>query len=171
MSYINHINKYADAQAIQDALDAGTLANPYVAMTSAGTLDYNTLSPTPPAPQVYVQDTDGNTYYPTENEGEYHFSFDMDPEAGIQLFTGSEPAIAEGGFIEFHEVCDENEDYTTVYVAYPPIDFSTPLNYPMGYTVPEKHVDFTFTYSPGVTTYITGAIETQYCSGGSTSSS
>lgn len=48
--YINHINKYDDAQAIQDALDAGTLANPYVAMTSAGTIDYNSLEPTPPAP-------------------------------------------------------------------------------------------------------------------------
>lgn len=52
MSYISHINKYASSQAIQDALDAGTLANPYVAMTTAGTpaLDYNTLEPTPPAP-------------------------------------------------------------------------------------------------------------------------
>lgn len=48
--YINHINKYDDAQAIQDALDNGTLANPYVAMTSAGTIDYNSLEPTPPAP-------------------------------------------------------------------------------------------------------------------------
>ena len=44
---VNHINKYASAQAIQDALDNGTLANPYVAMTTAGTLDYNTLEPTP----------------------------------------------------------------------------------------------------------------------------
>ena len=44
---INHIGKYNDAQAIQSALDAGTLGNPYVAMTSAGTLDYNTLEPTP----------------------------------------------------------------------------------------------------------------------------
>ena len=50
--YISHINKYADAQAIQDALDAGTLANPYVAMTSAGTIDYNSLQPTPPAPST-----------------------------------------------------------------------------------------------------------------------
>lgn len=49
---INHIGKYNDAQAIQDALDAGTLANPYVAMTSAGTIDYNTLSPTPPTPST-----------------------------------------------------------------------------------------------------------------------
>lgn len=48
--YINHIDKFTDAQAIQDALDNGTLANPYVAMTTAGTLDYNTLEPTPPAP-------------------------------------------------------------------------------------------------------------------------
>ena len=52
MEYINHINKYEDSQAIQDALDAGTLVNPYVAMTSAGTLDFNTLEPTPPAPST-----------------------------------------------------------------------------------------------------------------------
>ena len=44
---VNHIGKYLSAQAIQDALNEGTLANPYVAMTSAGTLDYNTLEPTP----------------------------------------------------------------------------------------------------------------------------
>lgn len=69
MSYINHINKYADAQAIQDALDAGTLANPYVAMTSAGTLDYNTLEPTPPAPVVETRIK--NTYRVTEEEWEY----------------------------------------------------------------------------------------------------
>lgn len=47
---INHLGKYNDAQAIQDALDAWTLSNPYVAMTSAGTIDYNSLQPTPPAP-------------------------------------------------------------------------------------------------------------------------
>lgn len=47
MSYISHINKFTDAQAIQDALNAGTLKNPYVAMTPVGVLDYNTLEPTP----------------------------------------------------------------------------------------------------------------------------
>lgn len=60
--YISHINKYADAQAIQDALDAGTLANPYVAMTSAGTIDYNSLQPTPPRPDylgVWSDNGDG----------------------------------------------------------------------------------------------------------------
>ena len=76
---INHIGKYNDAQAIQDALDAGTLANPYVAMTSAGTIDYNTLSPTPPAPStmgvwtepqqnthVFQITETGTTYWATE---------------------------------------------------------------------------------------------------------
>lgn len=56
---INHIGKYNDAQAIQDALDAGTLANPYVAMTSAGTIDYNSLQPTPPAPSTMGYWTNG----------------------------------------------------------------------------------------------------------------
>lgn len=30
MEYINHIGKYTDGQAVADALDAGTLASPYV---------------------------------------------------------------------------------------------------------------------------------------------
>ena len=65
MSYINHINKYADAQAIQDALDAGTLANPYVAMTSAGTLDWNSLAPTP-----QVETRIKNTYRVSQEDWE-----------------------------------------------------------------------------------------------------
>ena len=61
---INHIGKYNDAQAIQDALDAGQIANPYVAMTSAGTLDYNSLQPTPPAPATMgVWSDDGQGVY------------------------------------------------------------------------------------------------------------
>jgi hypothetical protein len=52
MDYTNHINKYDNSAAIQAALDAGTLVNPYVAMTSAGTLDFNSLQPTPPVPPV-----------------------------------------------------------------------------------------------------------------------
>lgn len=61
---INHLGKYNDAQAIQDALDAGTLANPYVAMTSAGTIDYNSLEPTPPAPSTMgVWSDDGQGVY------------------------------------------------------------------------------------------------------------
>ena len=73
--YINHINKYDDAQAIQDALDAGTLANPYVAMTSAGTIDYNSLQPTPPAPStmgVWSDDGQGTyTFQITETDPTY----------------------------------------------------------------------------------------------------
>lgn len=57
--YLNHIGKFANATAIQDALDAGTLANPYVAMTTAGTLDFNSLQPTPPAPTTMGYWTSG----------------------------------------------------------------------------------------------------------------
>lgn len=47
--YINHINSYASAQDIQDALNAGSLAKPYVALNaSAGTLDWNSKSPAAP---------------------------------------------------------------------------------------------------------------------------
>ena len=42
MSYISHINKYASSQAIQDAVNNGTLANPYVAINDdTGLLDWN----------------------------------------------------------------------------------------------------------------------------------
>ncbi len=68
--YINHINKYASAQEIQDALDNGTLANPYVAMTTAGTLDYNTLEPTPPAPTTMGTWT-GKSFQVTETDTTY----------------------------------------------------------------------------------------------------
>ena len=59
---INHIGKYNDAQAIQAALDAGTLANPYVAMTSAGTIDYNSLAPEEPSCYIGEWSKDGETY-------------------------------------------------------------------------------------------------------------
>lgn len=58
--------KAENAQAIQDALDAGTLVNPYVAMTSSGTLDFNTLEPTPPAPSTMG-------YWSDDGEGSYTF--------------------------------------------------------------------------------------------------
>ncbi len=46
-----YINKYADATAIQSAIDGNELSKPYVAYDeSAGTIDWNTKSPTPPAP-------------------------------------------------------------------------------------------------------------------------
>ena len=71
--YINHINKYDDAQAIQDALNAGTLANPYVAMTSAGTIDYNSLEPTP-EPSCYIGE------WSDDGQGAYTFQItDTDP--------------------------------------------------------------------------------------------
>lgn len=38
---MRHIAKMNGEQAVQTALDNGTLGNPYVAMTSAGTLDCN----------------------------------------------------------------------------------------------------------------------------------
>ena len=51
MTYENHINKFVDAAAIQAAIDNGDLVKPYVALdASAGTIDYNTRSVTPPSP-------------------------------------------------------------------------------------------------------------------------
>lgn len=70
MEYINHINKYDNSAAIQAALDAGTLANPYVAMDSAGTLDFNSLQPTPPPDPIIIGtwSEDTNSFTITEDD-------------------------------------------------------------------------------------------------------
>lgn len=44
---MKHFGIYADAEELQDALDAGTLENDYVALVN-GYLDYNSLSPEEP---------------------------------------------------------------------------------------------------------------------------
>ena len=64
-----HINKYGDVQYIQDALDAGILANPYVALNEyTGKLDFNTLEPTPPPLPPALG------YWTDDGEGNYTFS-------------------------------------------------------------------------------------------------
>ena len=77
-NYTNHINKYANSTAIQAALDNGSLANPYVAMTTAGTLDFNSLQPTPPAPQTmgnWTEDGTGGHYFTiTEEDTNYWYN-------------------------------------------------------------------------------------------------
>lgn len=74
-NYTNHINKYANSTAIQAALDNGSLANPYVAMTTAGTLDFNSLQPTPPAPATMgYWESGSNTFHITEQDYNYWLS-------------------------------------------------------------------------------------------------
>ena len=72
---MNYINKYEDSQAIQDALDAGTLANPYVALNEdTGELDYNTLEPNPAVETMGVWSDDGEgtyTFQITETDTTY----------------------------------------------------------------------------------------------------
>lgn len=61
MSYENHINKFVNAAAIQAAIDNGDLVKPYVALdASAGTIDYNTRSVTPPPMGEWSIDSDGH---------------------------------------------------------------------------------------------------------------
>ena len=76
MEYTNHIGKYADSQEIQDALDAGTLVNPYVAMNEdLGELDFNTLIPSEPGSETlgsWSDDGEGNYYFQiTETDQSY----------------------------------------------------------------------------------------------------
>lgn len=64
---MEYINKYADAQGIQDALDAGTLGNPYVVLNEdTGELDFNTLTPSGPEPEYMG-------YWSDDGEGNYTF--------------------------------------------------------------------------------------------------
>lgn len=165
---INHIGKYNDAQAIQDALDAGTLANPYVAMTSAGTIDYNSLQPTPP---IYVQDSSGNQYFPTEvSPGVFNFNFTMDVADMWTLYDGGSIAIASssgqvdrycnGEFVETQADISNNtphqvKDYNFGGVGYDNPDGTVIISYQKGSDYNFVSIEMRFTY----------------CGGGSTSSS
>lgn len=69
--YVNHIAKLASTEEIQDALNNGTLAQPYVVLASGGTLYYNEV--TTPAPQtmgVWSDDGEG-TYTFKINDTDY----------------------------------------------------------------------------------------------------
>lgn len=167
MDYVNHINKFEDAQAIQAALDAGTLVNPYVAMTSAGTLDFNSLQPTPPAPSVYVQDSSGNKYYPTEtNPGEFNFDFTMDITDMWALYVGGSIAtIAFYGKLE--QYC--NGEYVGLASEYPaetPEELKNINSGGVPYDDPDMNV--TITYQNNYASFV---MKYAYCGGGSTSSS
>ena len=125
MDYVNHINKFEDAQAIQAALDAGTLVNPYVAMTSAGTLDFNSLQPTPPAPSTMGVWSENTTSF-TILENDYQ-TYWYEPPVYIGKFNGvyfiegeeqSEPQpinmdlylYYDGSYLNF-TLRDENDPY------------------------------------------------------------
>ena len=165
---VNHINKYASAQAIQDALNAGTLANPYVAMTSAGTLDYNTLEPTPP---IYVQDSSGNKYFPTEvNPGVFNFNFTMDVldmwtlydggSIAVGTFDGETNKYCNGELVETEAQFDEDtpqqlKDFNFGGVGHDNPDGTVIISY-------QKYQDYN---------YMTFEMRFTYCGGGSTSSS
>lgn len=58
---MKYFGKYATSGDVQTALDASALTNPYVALVGTGnTLDYNSLSPTPPAPATMGYWTQGD---------------------------------------------------------------------------------------------------------------
>ena len=163
---VNHINKYASAQAIQDALDNGTLANPYVAMTSAGTLDYNTLEPTP---HIYVQDSSGNYYYPQEvTEGNvlyYQFEFTIDATDSWTLYKDNEPVEAEEGYFYTYNECNGNSN-TVDQLAFPHTFENE--TYTGGFNDPSLAVSLN--YAPS-TSHVNGGVTAQYCDGSDSSSS
>lgn len=80
---MKHFGIYTTGADVQSAVDAGSLLKPYVAKVGEG-LDYNTLSPTPPAPSTMgVWSDDG--------QGVYTFQIlDADPQYwGANVKIGS----------------------------------------------------------------------------------
>lgn len=111
MEYTNHIMKAANAQAIQDALDAGTLVNPYVAMTSSGTLDFNSLSPSPiPSTGAWILTSDGDLIegvYDSGRSEQSHFVFDdfsASTAATYTLYYGGSIVTADNISFQYHVV-------------------------------------------------------------------
>lgn len=166
---MKHFGIYTDAEELQDALDAGRLENPYVAFVD-GELDYNSMEAEEPEPEVYITDTDGNTYYPRETVPgeEYHFNFEMDPEVQIQLFDCGEPVTSVTGAIRYMYRCENDGTEETIMTGMAPIDFSTPFGYQVSYNEPIAYV--TIVYSR-TNSYVDGDIITLYCEGGGSSSS
>ena len=166
---MKHFGIFDTVEDAQDALNAGRLENDYVALVD-GELDYNSMEPQEDEPEVYITDTDGNTYYPREimPGEEYYFIFEMDPEAQIQLFDCGEPVTSDTGSIRYIYRCEDDGTEQTIMTGMAPIDFSTPFGYVVGYNEPTAYVAITYSRT---NSYVDGDIVTLYCEGGGSSSS
>ena len=132
MEYINHINQYDNSAAIQAALDAGTLANPYVAMDSAGTLDFNSLQPTPPAPS-----TIGVWTEPQQNRHVFQI-LDADPQYwGTDVKIGELLGVySDGNYGDLDVLLDYTQGAGTWHMIFYAVEASTMPQYDFEEGVP-----------------------------------
>ena len=167
---MKHIGIFSTSGDVQTAIENGTLLNPYVAEVS-GALDYNTVEPTPATPVIYVQDSSGNQYFPTEvSHGVFNFEFTMDVADMWTLYDGGSIAIGSldwqlnqycngelvGTEGQYHEDTPQQlKDFNFGGVSYDSPDGTVIISY-------QKYPDYNF-----------ASIEMRYtyCGGGSTSSS
>lgn len=153
MEYTNHIMKAANAQAIQDALDAGTLVNPYVAMTSSGTLDFNSLSPSPvPSTGAWILTSDGDLIEGVYDSGQseqypydvYEFgAFSASTAATYTLYYGG--SIVTADYVSFqYQVGDDLETAVPLqfdYTDYTVEDVPVIIDSGMSESLTEDYVD------------------------------
>lgn len=74
MEYINHIGKYTDSQAVADAIEAGTLASPYVVQIDGSNYydNYPEPEPAPSTMGTWSDDGEGNyTFQIAETDTSY----------------------------------------------------------------------------------------------------
>lgn len=82
---MKYFGKYTTSGDVQTALDASAITNPYVALVG-GNLDYNTLTPTPPAPQTMgVWSENTNSFTILENDYQTYW---YEPPVYIGKFNG-----------------------------------------------------------------------------------
>lgn len=144
---MKHFGIYANTSDVQDALNAGTLENPYVA-TVQGNLDYNTMEP---EPEFYIEDSDGNIYRPTgktEGVGEisYGFDFQADVDATWTLYCDENVVTANSCNIVWYHECNGNA-HDVEQISTPGMDIANiaPTS-PISYDEPIQHVDSTVVY-------------------------
>lgn len=162
---MEHINKFTSSQDVQDALDNEVLGNPYIALVN-GALDYNTLEPTPP---IYIQDSSGNKYYPTQNQNVFNFNFTMDVLDSWALYDGG--SIAIGTFDgELNRYCN-GELVETEGVLQSDTPEQMEFNFG-GYSYDEPDGTVIVTYEKyDDYNYATFEMRITYCGGGSSSAS
>ena len=151
MEYINYINSFANAQAIDDALSAGTLQRPYTALDlSTGKVVFGKVLPPEPAEtrlkitynfettdetmvlanmRALFHDAPGKAEFPDGTE------FNYDPEGVYETsdikYTPSTPGIASIYYTFSGDTIGSEEDYSLFYSDFeensaPVISFEIP---------------------------------------------
>ena len=86
MEYINHIGKYTDSQAVADALEAGTLASPYVVQIDGSIYYDNYPEPEPEPATMGTWSDDGEGHYTFQiTETDIDYGSPWTQEGGVQI--------------------------------------------------------------------------------------